>query len=157
MARRLDRRDVLPSCGLQGVRGGRAILRARYVLLAAALTAGLTALAACHSVRTGATGAHRTDVLTAEEIAVSPARDALEAVRQLRPTWLRTHGSQSFGDPDPPVPLVYLGNQQYGTADSLRDFRAEDIRELRYLSPTAATTRYGTGHRGGVIEVFLRG
>jgi hypothetical protein len=112
-------------------------------------------MTACATAGSGSAGGRRSDVLAAEEIAASPARDALEAVRQLRPTWLRTHGSQSFGDADPPVPMVYVNHQQYGTADSLRDFRVEHVRELRYLSPTAATTVYGTGHRGGVIEVVL--
>lgn len=137
--------------------GGRAGLRpsAALVLAAAALGAGLTGMTACASSGAGAIPGRRSDVLTAEEMATSPARDALEAVRQLRPTWLRTHGSQSFGEGDPPVPMVYVSRQQYGTADSLRDFRVEHVRELRYLSPTEATTVYGTGHRGGVIEVVL--
>lgn len=138
--------------------GGRAGLRpsaALVVVAAAALAVGLTGVTACATAGSGSAGGRRSDVLTAEEIAESPARDALEAVRQLRPAWLRTHGSQSISDASPPVPVVYVNRHQYGAAESLRDFRVEHVRELRYLSPTAATTVYGTGHRGGVIEVVL--
>lgn len=135
----------------------RAVPRRSLGLLATALAAGVTGMPACASAGTGSAQGHRSDVLTAEEIAGSPARDALEAVRQLRPAWLRTHGSQSIPDPDPPVPVVYVDHQWYGTAEALSDFSVADIHELRYLNPTDATTRYGTGHRGGVIEVVLGG
>jgi hypothetical protein len=33
---------------------------------------------------------------------------------------------------------------------------ADNIETMRYLSPSDATTRYGTGYAGGVIEVTLR-
>jgi hypothetical protein len=42
------------------------------------------------------------------------------------------------------------------TGTTLRNVRVTDIREIRHLSSPEATTRYGTGHAGGVIHVLLR-
>jgi hypothetical protein len=39
---------------------------------------------------------------------------------------------------------------------TLQQIRAIDVQEIRYLSATEATTPYGTGHVGGVIEVTTR-
>ncbi|MBT8395992.1 MAG: hypothetical protein HKO65_19695 [Gemmatimonadetes bacterium] len=38
---------------------------------------------------------------------------------------------------------------------SLRNYSAGTIRELRFISPSDATTRFGSGFQGGAIEVFL--
>jgi hypothetical protein len=44
-----------------------------------------------------------------------------------------------------------------GELSELRQFSVDDIETMRYLSATDATTKYGTGYPGGVIEVSMRG
>jgi hypothetical protein len=49
-----------------------------------------------------------------------------------------------------------LHREAVRTGPTLRNVRVMDIREIRYLSDPEATTRYGTGHAGGVIHVLLK-
>lgn len=96
------------------------------------------------------------DVLTRDEIVASSAATAYDAVRQLRPNFMRSRGQSSIQSPGAAMPVVYVDNIARGGLDALRDIRAGDVAEIRYVSASDATTRYGTGHSGGVIEVELR-
>jgi hypothetical protein len=106
-------------------------------------------LIACASATGTKSPRRSTNVITAEEIASSTARDALEVVDLLRPQWLRTRGG-------PYLPIVYLNNAKYGEIDALREIPAANVAEVRYLSANEATTLYGTGHIGGAIAVKLK-
>ena len=44
-----------------------------------------------------------------------------------------------------------------GQLGELRAFDADDVENMRYLSAPDATTKYGTGYLGGVLEVSMRG
>jgi hypothetical protein len=48
---------------------------------------------------------------------------------------------------------VYLNNVRHGGVMSLRDILVTDIQEIRFISASDATTRWGTGHGSGVIMV----
>jgi hypothetical protein len=43
-----------------------------------------------------------------------------------------------------------------GELDALRQLSIGNIETMRYLSAADATTKYGTGYPGGVIEVTTR-
>jgi outer membrane receptor protein involved in Fe transport len=43
-----------------------------------------------------------------------------------------------------------------GELNELRQISTESIETLTFLSPSDATTKYGTGYLGGVIEVRTR-
>jgi hypothetical protein len=95
-------------------------------------------------------------VVTATEIrSSSNVASAFELVNRLRPHWLRSRGSASLRGASLSAPLVYVDEAYYGTLSSLHSIRPEWIGEMRYLNATDATTRYGTGHLGGVISVTL--
>ncbi len=85
--------------------------------------------------------------ITQSEIQQSVVGDAFEAVRLLRPRWLRPRMGDS-------APLVYLHNQRYGGVEWLRVIRCENIYEIRYVNARDATMRWGMGHSAGVIEVI---
>ena len=76
-------------------------------------------------------------------------RSGLEAIQRLRPAWLRRTGFRNA------LPSVVMDNQPY-QLDILETVRPEEIESLRFLSPSDATTRYGTGYTSGVIEVLTR-
>ena len=84
--------------------------------------------------------------ITQGEIQRAIAGDAFEAVQRLRPRWLRPRMGES-------TPLVYMRNQQYGGIEWLRNFRCENVYEIRYVNARDATTRWGMGHSAAVIEV----
>ena len=90
------------------------------------------------------------NLITAEELSGLSLSSAYEAVRRLRPAWLQARGR-------PPLPVVYRDNTRWGSDPrSLESIRIDAITEMRFLSASDATTRYGTGFTGGVILVVTR-
>jgi len=101
----------------------------------------------------GGPGGGSSNLITDEQIASSGAGTAFEAVQQLRSRWLQTRGPTSIQNPDPPTPVVYVDGQRLGGVGSLHQISAQHVAEMRFINARDATTRYGTGHTGGVIRV----
>lgn len=129
---------------------------------------GATPAMAAAGADSAAQGAsrRRADLISRDEIAASQGRaqNALEVIQRLRPQMLRprvgTTSSMSGGagsDASGMVTLVvYMENQRLGDVQQLVNISIDQLREIRYISPTDATTLWGTGHAAGVIQVFLR-
>jgi len=96
------------------------------------------------------------NVITYEDIQEISVTTAHDVVDRLQPRWLRSRGRTSLEDPTGGMPVVYLGSSRFGGVDSLHEISSTDIEEIRYFSASQATTRFGTGHDGGVIQVTLR-
>lgn len=118
------------------------------ILLAAAW------LAACAS--SGASTSRDPNVIARSELAEVPNYTALEAVRRLRPAWLRVRGgggplsSNVAGMYEIRLHLDGSPQQDLAVLDRIQ---ASDVREMRFLSGPDATTRFGTGYPNGVILV----
>lgn len=91
--------------------------------------------------------------LTAAELAVRDYESAFDAVRALRPNWLRQRGRASLTRQAASQVVVYLDGTRVGGPDYLRQLRASDVAVMEYLNAADATNRYGTGHVGGAIVV----
>ncbi len=90
------------------------------------------------------------NLITADELSGLSVSSAYEAVQRLRPAWLQTRGRS-------PLPVVYRNNTRWGSDPrSLESIQIDVISEMRFLSASDATTRYGTGFTGGVILVVTR-
>lgn len=126
-------------------------MRALALSLALVLSVG-----ACASTGSPGYAGSGPDVIGPEEVRAEEDRtdNAYELVRRERPRWLRARGSSFSGDR--PLPRVILDGTDYGPAETLRDFRVSDIEEVRYMSASDATTRFGTGYMGGAILVATR-
>ena len=94
--------------------------------------------------------------LTASEISETDLQTAFEVVEALRPSWLRDRGAVSLSDPSPSVASVYLDGSLAGDIHYLRNVRAGDVSEMRFLPPGQAAVRFGMGHPRGVIEVVQK-
>jgi len=116
----------------------------------------LTALlAACATG--GPRPTHSRTLITMEEIAALHVGTAYEVVQMLRPAFLRTRGAASINDPTPVPAVVYLDGFRHGdTPEALKTIDRIAVREIEYLDSREATTRFGTGHRGGAILVRTR-
>ncbi len=101
-------------------------------------------------------GGSSRNVITAEELATANASTVYEAVERLRPQFLQTHGAVSMQDMTADI-LVYMDNVRVGGVDVLRRIEPGQVQEIRYVNAKDATTRYSTGHGGGVIEVTSKG
>ncbi|MDH5588991.1 MAG: hypothetical protein OEZ65_08885 [Gemmatimonadota bacterium] len=104
----------------------------------------------------GRTSSGSGNVITAEELEGVGSLDLLTAIQRLRPRWLQSRGSASFSG-DAALPRVILdGVPQNSGLDVLRTVRAVETQELRYMSASDATTRYGTDMVGGAILVIRK-
>ena len=120
-----------------------------------ALVLGLT-VAAC-SGGAGATGSaaappRNRDVVTRAQIEALNVGDAYEVIQRMRRDYLVGRGSgsrQSYA-------VVYVDGVRKTGFDTLRSMRAANIEEIRFVSATDATTRFGTDHGGGAIEIKTR-
>jgi len=81
--------------------------------------------------------------------------NAYHAVQSLRPNWLWNRGNATILDPAP-LPLVYLDGVRSGDVEVLRLVSTDAVDTISRLSPSDATTRWGTGHLAGAIEVRTR-
>ena len=100
------------------------------------------------------------DLILESEISsrAGEATNALQIVQKLRPQMLRSRGVISPNDPngEATTPKVYVDNVSYGTLESLANINSVQIKEIRYIKATDATTQWGTGHTGGVILVITK-
>lgn len=127
--------------------------RAFHVLIACALALGL---GACASTGSGASSsgdgsAQRGDVITSEQLDGVGRISVYDAVRRLRPAWLRNRGYDSFQRTV--AVRVYLDGQSFGLVDDLRNMQTTNVATIRWLDGMAATQRFGMDHGAGVILV----
>ena len=122
----------------------------------------MTVLAACASGGGGASAAKQNpNLISTEEIVASSASNAYEVIQRLRPSFLRTrgavHGTPGATNAMEMVDLVvYLNENRLGGSDQLRQISTNDIREIRYFNSSEATTKWGTGHSAGAIQIVSR-
>lgn len=112
--------------------------------------------AAGPTAATGTTSRRQGNVITAEEIARSSGSNALEVVRQLRSHWLTTRGVAGANDPGAGGIMVYVDGVRRGGLESLEQIGIEQVGQIRFLDANNATTRYGTGHPNGAIEITTK-
>jgi outer membrane cobalamin receptor len=117
----------------------------------------LLVLAASACASSGSRTGRSSDLITAEEIEAASVSTAYEAIQRLRPAFLRGRGQSSFSNPGADLPIVYVNGIRTGSVDQLHSIPAQDVQTIRYVNASDATTRYGTGHTGGIIEVTTRG
>jgi len=124
----------------------------RYVSVLA-----LAALAAvgCAS-RSGASPSGTRDLLRSDEIERISAVTAYDAVRQLRPEWLRRRGRSSMQNANAEILVIYLNGTRLGNVQMLSGVAAGSILEILHLDAADATTRFGTGHGGGALLIRTR-
>lgn len=95
--------------------------------------------------------------ITLEELENLPVITAREAIQRLRPAWLRARVSTIRGGTGTRHSAgVFLDGMPRGGLEVLDEMDIREIGEMRFMSASDATNRYGTGYPGGVIEVFTR-
>jgi hypothetical protein len=117
-------------------------------------TAALIGVAACSLHNAAVTPIADENVITQAEIDSSHAFNAYEAVHKLRPRFLISRGKLSL-DPTvaPALPNVYVDQQYYGDASTLRGISTSVIESIHYYSPAEAQYAFGRGNMAGVIGV----
>ena len=105
----------------------------------------------------GAPRPRRSTVLAAEEIrdANLETGTAYEAIARLRPNWL-TRGTESNGPLRAESARVFVDGRSYGELESLREFAASQIADIRYYSAAEAGKFGLEGGLSGVIEIATK-
>jgi hypothetical protein len=120
-----------------------------------AAAAALLLVAGCATAGSSRT-ASDPNRLTQEELADFQRGSVLDAIQRLRPRWLRSRGSGSFTSAGGDFASVVIDDQPAGDWGALRALDVQDVDRIIYLRAADATTRYGTGYPGGVIQVYTK-
>jgi len=109
-----------------------------------------TLMIAAHGESSGNHVAHA-ELLPLQEISID------EALRQIRPEWLRVNAS-SRATVEPARASVYVDDLYVGELDALRLIPVSAVTDLRFLAPSVARDRFGSGCHcsAGVILVMTR-
>jgi len=143
----------------------------RHALWTFALILGV---AACASGAGGSGAGGSGDVITQQQIDEAAVGSAMDVVRRYRPRWLQPMRSPTSsgvaplvgrpGMPQDPGQLVVTDvyatvvrdGVRLGEISTLSSISSRTVASIRFVSATDATTRYGSGYDGGVIEVVSR-
>jgi len=119
-------------------------------LVGALLTAGCAS-----SGESGGTSRDR-NLITQTELMEVPHSTIYEAVRALRPRWLQARSGATLRSREPQTAMVYIDGQLRGGLAEMWNLLPTEVSELRYMSASDATTRFGTNHIGGAIVITTR-
>lgn len=115
------------------------------------------ALVACAMHTAPATTANDSSLISASEIDSAHATTAYDVIHKLRPQFLMGRGKLSLIASGPPaLPRIYVDDQYYGDAATLRGIFAETIESIRFYSAAAAQYKYGLDNAAGVIALATK-
>ena len=121
----------------------------------AVLTAALL-LAGCASSGESSGTSRSRNLITEAELMEVPHSSVYEAVRALRPRWLQARAGATFSSATQQTAMVYIDGQLRGGLDEMWRLIPGEVSELRFMSASDATTRFGTNHIGGAIVITTR-
>ena len=128
--------------------------RTSLILLSFVLAAGCATPAGAPTSQEQSAPRRDTNVITVDELTSAPETDLYAAIQRLRPAFFQTRGMTSPGIGTAPEMIqVYVDGSRAGGVDALRSLRTLDVKEVRRLSASEATQRYGTGNTMGAIVV----
>ena len=138
----------------------------KLVSMVIALTLAATAtVAACGGSAPAAGAAPRPirgslNLITSAEVesAGDDVVNAYDLVQRLRPGMMRARNltAGNTGDGNVFGVIAYVDDIRLGDVEQLRTVMRATVREIRYISALDATTRWGTGHSNGVIQVLIK-
>jgi hypothetical protein len=128
-------------------------MRLTFSKLAGALLPVPILLACASGVATGQVS----NVITAPELAGSQAGSTYQAIRHIRPEFLRARDNGSLMLFNTRRPAVAVDNTLVGGIDVLRTIPVDQVVHLEYISARKAANRYGMTFRDGIVLVQTRG
>jgi len=114
----------------------------------------LLALAAACSTNAAGTRASRSDTITVDDLRAANSTNLYDAVRTIRPNWLRARSPNSFQNQG--QVQVYFDDTRVGGVESLRNLPMQGIAYLQWFDPITASARWGLDHEQGAIVVSTR-
>jgi hypothetical protein len=103
-----------------------------------------------------AAGTRDANVITAPELSASKARNAYDAIRQIRPEMLRNRDLGTVAYFKARHPLVAVDNTLVGGVEVLRGLPTGKVARIEYVNSWMAAKRYGTGFTNGLMLIETR-
>jgi hypothetical protein len=129
-------------------------VRMRRLFLLCAATSSLAACATAGHVPAPVSSTnHR--VIGAAELAKLSGSTAYDAILRLRST-LPFSSVAANASPGLAPPEVYMDNVRFGSLVLLQSVPINSVQEIRFVSGIEASTRFGSGHTGGIIEIIMK-
>ena len=101
-------------------------------------------------------GAHNANVITAPELSRSKARNAYDAIHQIRPEMLRTRDPGAIVYFKARQPAVAVDYTLVGGVEVLRTLPTGKVARIEYVNSWLAAKRFGTGFGDGVMLIETR-
>jgi hypothetical protein len=101
-------------------------------------------------------GAHDANVITAPELSRSKARNAYDAIQQIRPEMLRTRDPGAMVYFKARQPAVAVDYTLVGGVEVLRTLPTGQVARIEYVNSWMAAKRFGTGFGDGVMLIETR-
>ena len=97
-------------------------------------------------------------VISADELQRVTEISLYDAVRRLRPHFLRSRTSHVVGRPATAALMLYIDGEKMESVDYLHRISPREVLEVRFFEPQVANTRFARyDNGGGAIAVVLRG
>ena len=97
------------------------------------------------------------DFIAADELAHSTDLTLYDAIRRLRPNFLKPRGVAAYGAPETTVITLYVDGQRMDSVDDLRHISCDEVAEVRFYEPQVANAKFaGHNNAGGAIAVMLK-
>ena len=112
------------------------------------------ALAVGCSTNAAGTRAGRSDTITLDDLRSANPTNLYDAVRTIRPNWLRARSPNSVQRPG--QVQVYFDDTRLGGVETLRNVPVQGVAYIRWFDPISASSRWGLDHEQGAIVVSTR-
>lgn len=120
------------------------------------IVTSLVLLAACASSGRSQ-GGSTDDVITRSELDAAGSVTTYDAVKRLRPQFLRDRGAVSLLNVGARTrPAVFIDMTEYGELETLNTFPASRIEQVRFYPGQQAVTKFGSVYGAGVIQLTMR-
>ena len=129
----------------------------RLIRTALVLTLAAVGATACTPRAQSASPLAAHDFIAADELAHSTDLTLYDAIRRLRPNFLKPRGVAAYGAPETTVLTLYVDGQRMDSIDDLRRISCNEVAEVRFYEPQVANTKFaGHNNAGGAIAVTLK-
>jgi hypothetical protein len=85
-----------------------------------------------------------------------PSMTVYQAIERYRGDWLRGRSATIRTNTGRRLSYVFLDGRPYGELEVLSQLGTEFVEEIRFITGSDATTRFGTGYPAGIINVISR-
>ena len=122
-----------------------------------AVVALMASASACSAQKPKAAPTPGRYLITTDELSRSSEIFLFDAIRRVRPNFLKPRGLAAYGAPETTVLSLYVNGERMDSIEDLRRISCKEVLEVRFYEPQLANTKFaGHNNAGGAIAVTLK-